>query len=325
MAKKWIALNILLLAAAFWLARELNQRYERYKAESSLVRIEAGTAENQAGAKAGATDVSADVFAEAPVHRDSDYYVISERTLFSDARGAEDTTLSTVLQVIPPLNPRPILVGTVMLDGEYVASVIDPTTQQARNGQVAPETRRIGDVYRGYQITSIEAEQMVLENGGRREVIPLNRSARRTVAAAKPASTAGGATRVVPIGPGGSRSGLINVVTVTAAAGRTTAPQQTAAQQTAAQQAAARQAQQQQQQQQAQQQQQQNQRTAVSSTNSDLAATQAESVQATATQAKQQSKPAQKPQAIDAQTRPEDARQRVIRSPFGDITRPGME
>lgn len=328
MAKKWIALNILLLLAAFVLGRELYRQYEQFKTENDLAKTEQASVENQATVKT-ASDASVDASMEMPAQRDGDFSIISARTLFSDTRGVDENEESVAAQLVPPLNPRPVLVGTIMIDGEYTASVIDPATQQARSGQTNPEARRVGDSYRGYEITGIEPEQMVLENGGRREVIPLNRTARRAQTA-RPV-TAAGATRVIPIGPAGGKGGGITVITASSAAlGRvgqtppppqnTAKPAQNAAQQTqnAAQTAAgAKQAP-------------QNQRTTAGSTtlNEDLFGIAPENAQPAVQgqQTNQAAKPAQKPQpGADTQNAPDSRQQRIIRSPFGDIIRPGLE
>ena len=304
MAKKWIALNVLLLLAAFGLARELYQQYEQFKTKTDPVKIEPVFVENQTALKT-ASGVSTDTSVEKPVQQDDDdYFIISENTLFSDTRGLGETSPNVALQPVPPLNPKPVLVGTIMIDGMYTASIIDPGTQQPRGGPINTETRRIGDFYRGYKITEIEAEQMALENGGRREVISLNRNSRRQPQNARAAAVG---ARVVSIGPGGGTSGEVAVTTAsTAASGRVVQP-------TAAQNAAARQAQTQ-----------QNQRTSVSISPNDEVLERIAVMQETL-QPNPQTRPAQKPKPeIDAQSG-SGARQRVIRSPFGDITRPGLE
>ena len=324
MARKWILLNLLLLVAALGLARELYRQYERFETNSNPVKINTAFVDGQTAAKA-APGASADASAETPVRgNDDDYLIIAENTLFSETRGRREQDTEAALQSIPPLNPKPLLVGTVMIDGQYVASVIDPATQNARGGnvQINTETRRVGDVYRGYQITSIEAEQMVLENGGRREVIQLTRNLRRQTA--QPARSAAAPARVVPIGPGGKSSGSVVVTTAGIPAPGRTAPGRTArnidpAVEQAAQNAAenaARQA--------------YAQTTAQAQAANQNAARQAGAQ--TAAQAGEiiqentvfPAQTAQPRQETDAQSSP-GVRQRVIRSPFGDITRPGLE
>ena len=307
MAKKWVALNILLLLVAVGLSRELHQKYEQFKSKNYQVTIDPITVENQATGKTS-SGASADNLMETSFHMDGDYFIISERTLFSDIRGREEEQAPAAPVNVLPLNPRPVLVGTIMIDSQYTASVIDPASTAARSAQLSPETFRVGDIYRGYRVVSIEAEQMVLENGGRREVIPLNRTARR-VQAPRPATTN---ARVVSIGPGGGASSAVTVATASAAVpGRTAAATAAQAAQVAqaaqaakaainAAQAAATAARQA-----------QNQGATSSSTNGNAAPPEvvppAQKVLPT-----QKAKPAQKAQE-----------RRTVPSPFGDIIRPG--
>ena len=240
MAKKWIALNFVLLLAAVGLARELYQRYEQFKAETDLASIEMVYVENQETAD-GISGVSTDVSFEMPIRANADYFVISERTLFSDTRGREEP-LQAVQPKVQQLNPKPVLVGTMLIDGQFTASVINTapqvaataatqaktqaqaqaqTTAQAQAqaraaAQNTPETWHIGYNHRGFTVISIDAEQMVLENSGLREIIPLNRSARRAPAA-KPQMMA--SANVISLGPAGTSSGAVTVSTSAAAPG----------------------------------------------------------------------------------------------------------
>jgi len=332
MANKWIALNLLLLIAVVGLGRELYRHYDQFKAKTDPAKIEPVSVENQAAAKT-APGISIDTSMEARGDTDADYFIISEKTLFSNLRGSEEELLPVAAKVAPLPNPKPVLVGTIMVDGEYVASVMNMIAQQqARNTQPAPETWRVGDFYRGYQVTSIEAEQLVLESGGMREVIPLNRTARRTPVANPVANTS---AQVIPIGPGGGSSGAMTVSSAAASAPGRGATQQSAAarqaqvqqatqqatQQAAAQQAAAKQAAAQQAAAQlAAQQAAQQQRNNVQ--NSDAIVTQPEAVFYPA----QSAQPAQKAQSgTGVQSQRTQPQQRVVRSPFGEVVRPGSE
>ena len=309
MAKKWIALNILLLLAVYGLSREFYQQYEQFRMKDDPANIESVSGEIQTMAK-NSSGTPVDTFMETPIH-DDDYFIISENTLFSDLRGLEMPGVSASAQPVAPLNPKPVLVGTIMIDGQYTASVVDPATQQARGGQINPETRRVGDIYRGYQITSIEAEQMILENSGRQEIIPLNRTARRQQIAARPTMAA--AARVIPIGPGGGSSGAISVTMAGGTPGRATGPStaqtvaQTAAKVTAqnAAQTAAKT------------------RLAQQVQQASQAGTQLEIQSAQPEIQLPPSKPAQKTQPGTGAQSPQG--QRTVRSPFGVITRPDLE
>lgn len=315
MANKWIALNLLLLITAVVMGRELYQQYEQFKAKNDPSKIEAVSSENSAAAKS-ATESSAGISTETPTNTDSDYSVISEKTLFTELRGRNEDEVAIEAPKPKPLpKPHPVLVGTSMIGGQYTASVINQQAQQqARNTQLAPETWRVGDYYNGYMVTSIAADQLVLESGGMREVIPLNRAARRTPAAktaAKPAA------RVVSIGPGGGASGAMTVSTSASAPGRVQSaqakPQQTQAKP---------------QQTQAKPQQTQPQQripVTVSTPNGDVVVSVPENVQEII-----QMQPAQKPKPEPpaqpgTAVRQQPVQQRVVRSPFGEIIRPGSD
>jgi len=328
MANKWIALNILLLIAAVGIGRELYQRYEQFKTINDPARIESVSTENQAAAK-NAPGASMDASMEKMINTGADYFIISEKTLFSDLRGNDEGSVSTVAPKVAPLpNPKPVLVGVTVIDGEYTASVMNQPTPQQRGGQAAMETWRVGDFYRGYMVTSIESDQIVLENSGAREVLQLNRTARRTTQqTVRPPATS--AASIVSIGPAGGSSGAITVSTASSAAapGRGAAP--TAAQNTAARQAQLQQAQQQskpqQQQAKPQQQQAKPQRVTVSTPDGELTVTVPENVQ----DVMQYFPAAQKPQpganANPAQGGRQQPPQRTVPTPFGEIIRPGSE
>jgi hypothetical protein len=315
MANKWIALNLLLLITAVVMGRELYQQYEQFKAKNDPSKIEAVSSENSAAAKSAA-ESSAGIM-ETQTNTDSDYSVISDKTLFTELRGRNEDEVAIEAPTPKPLpRPHPALVGTAMIGGQYTASVINQQAQQqARNTQLAPETWRVGDYYNGYRVASIAADQLVLESGGVSEVIPLNRAARRTPAAktaAKPIA------RVVSIGPGGGTSGAMTVSTSAASApGRVQSAQ-----------AKPQQAQAKPQQTQAKPQQVQPQQrvpVTVTTPNGDVVVSSPENVQEII-----QAQPAQKPQQGAAAkpgpaVRQQPIQQRVVSSPFGEIIRPGSD
>ncbi|MDR1727343.1 MAG: hypothetical protein LBT74_05360 [Acidobacteriota bacterium] len=207
MAKKWIAINMVLLVAVMLLGRELYRSVQGFDAANDPARIQPATSGDTAAAVAPA------VPAVAGASPNADYSMIPERTIFSDLRGQEEEEVASVAPTTPPLaqNQKPILVGTLMVEDQYQALVVEPTTA-ARGGSRRAQTRRVGDQYRGYTITSIAADRMVLENGSRREVIELRGDARRPAGpAARPG--AGGATNVVWIGAGKSGGGALSVAT----------------------------------------------------------------------------------------------------------------
>ena len=331
MANKWIVLNIFLLIAAVGMGRELYRQYDHFNTKDDPAKIEPVSTENQAAAK-NAPDASNDVSTERPVYRDADYFIISEKTLFSDLRGNEEIVPTVAPKVMPLPKPHPVLVGVTVVDGQYAATVRSQPTPQVRGSQVATETWRVGDLYRGYMVTSIERDQIVLENSGVREVLPLNRAA-RPAQPIRPAAAS--TTQVTSIGPGSGSSGAISVLTAStpmAGRGAATAAQNANAvarqvQQLQAQQQAQQAQQQQQAKQQAQQQAQQAQQQAqqrvpvtVSTSEGDVVISVPENVQDII-----QLRPAQKTQpGANAKPAPGGRlQQRVAPSPFGEIIRPG--
>jgi len=325
-AKKWIALNILLLIAVFMLAQELYQQYGQLKTRIDPAKIVPVSSENQDVAKT-ASGASLDTFAEMPDNRDADYFIISEKTLFSDLRGNEEMAQSVAPKVAPLPNPKPVLVGVVMIDGQYAATVRSQTaTTQARGAQIPTETWRVGDFYRGYRVESIATDQVVLENSGAREIIPLNRVARPAQQAVRQSAVA---ANVISIGPGGTASGALTVSTTSAPApgrGAPTPAQNAAARQQAQQAqtqqtAAARQAAQQAKPQQAKPQ--QGQRIPVSTApDGEVIISPVENVQEVITVRNPAQNMQQGTDANPAQGGRQQ-QQRIVPSPFGEIIRPG--
>ena len=183
--------------------------------------------------------------------------------------------------------------------------MIDPTTP-VRSGRRSPEIRRVGDVYRGYTITNIAADQVVMENGARREIIEFSGNTQRPTMPNVRATA--GATRVVPIGPGGT--GGSNGITVVTTAAQTPVRNVPAAQNTPVRPGAP-----------VGNQQNISVVNGGAVANRQPAAIQQEEIAPTAPQP---------PQTIQNQPQPAKpapgrGQQRIIRSPFGDIVRPGSE
>jgi hypothetical protein len=150
-----------------------------------------------------------------------EFVVIPENNVFSESRTREEKADSTSALEPPPLTQKPILVGVSIVDNQKRASIIDPSNPaQGRNRR--SQTKRIGDVYRGYTITDIAPNHIVLESGARKEIIPLHEGSKRQ----QGGKTAILSTRVVSIG-GGTVTGGVPVIVVGASpvSGRTaTAP-----------------------------------------------------------------------------------------------------
>lgn len=190
MNKKWIAVSLLLLAIAAVLAWQLRESVRQFRRENDLSRIRAArTNRKPAQAK---PEPAVD---QARSYDPSEFMVIPENNIFSETRGRQDEAANALPAEPPPLAQKPILVGVMIMDAQRRASIIDPgLPQERRRAQI----RTIGDVYRGYTITDITPEQIVLESGSRREIIPLHEGSKKNQAG----KTAILSTRVVPIGAG---------------------------------------------------------------------------------------------------------------------------
>lgn len=213
MAKRWIAINVLLMALALLLAWQLRASFLRFLADHDPAGIQpAAQGRPEARAQAAVTPEPEG----AP--RPADFAVIPERTVFSDTRGLEEAQEAASPATLQ-MQQKPILVGVTIAGDLRRALIYDPGTP-AREGRRA-ESKRIGDVYRGYRITEIEPGHIVLENGARREIIPLHEGSKGTQAGKTPILS----TRVVSFGSGGATGGA--PITVQTAGGG--APARTAA------------------------------------------------------------------------------------------------
>lgn len=207
MAKRWIAIDVLLIACALLLGWQLRASILRFAADHDPARIQ------PAGERRPA-DQGRAVVAPQPERGagSADFAVIPERTIFSDTRSLAEPQ-EAVPQQAPQLQPKPILVGVTIAGDLRRALIIDPGTP-AREGR-RTESKRIGDVYRGFRITEIAPGHIVLENGGRREIIPLHEGSKGAQAGKTPILS----TRVVSFGGGAAAGGT--PITVQAAGGGT--------------------------------------------------------------------------------------------------------
>jgi hypothetical protein len=199
MSKNWIAANVLLLIAAGLLGRQVYVSATRFHAENDLAKL------------VPVGDVKQRISAEGELpplppprrYNPAEFAVIPNQNLFSDTRAREEKADEQPVREVPPLNIKPVLVGITISGNKRQALIIDPSSApQGRQGQSS--IKKLGDVYQGYTITDITESQMVLENGPRREIIPLYDGSKHTNNAGKTPIIA---TRVVPFQAGGAGSG----------------------------------------------------------------------------------------------------------------------
>ena len=217
MTKKWIAITLLLFVATGLLGWQLYVSVLRFNAENDLSKIQPVRDIKQKIVQDKSLPRSTPSVNRTPV----EFAVIPENNVFSESRTREDKADSAAALEPPPLTQKPILVGVSIVDNQKRASVIDPSSPaQGRNRR--SQTKRIGDVYRGYTITDITPNHIVLESGARKEIIPLHEGSKRQ----QGGKTAILSTRVVPIGGGTVTGGMpVMVVGASPVSGRTvTAP-----------------------------------------------------------------------------------------------------
>lgn len=221
MTKKWIAINLLLLAVAGLLARQLYLAAARFNADNDLAKIQpvADLKQKMIPEKAPAKAPAPAAYAAA------DFAIIAEKNVFTESRSKEEKTEIAAPAEPPPLVPKPILVGVTLSESEQTAAIIDPSETSSASQTKRAQIKRVGDFYRGYKITSITLDRIVLESGTRREIIPLHEGSKRAQAGKTPII----ATRVVPIGSSGTGGGSIAVNVVARGAGSTRAPAAAAA------------------------------------------------------------------------------------------------
>jgi hypothetical protein len=189
MRKKWIAINLLLLLAVGFLAWQLNYSVLRFNNSNNPSQLRPIMKPQKAPPAAPAQPANATM-------NPAEFSAIPEKNLFSESRSREEKVDVPVTVESPPLTAanRPILVGTMIMGSQKLASVIDPTNQKGK-----PQTKRIGDVMSGYTLTEINPDGMILESGTRREHIGLREGIKKPSGGKTPIL----ATRIVPFGGGG--------------------------------------------------------------------------------------------------------------------------
>jgi hypothetical protein len=147
-----------------------------------------------------------------------EFIVIPENNLFMESRTKEEKAELAPPEP-PPLAQKPILVGVSIMDDVKKASIIDPTAPPSDRNRRGAQVRRIGDVYHGYTITEITGEHIVLESGTRKEIIPLHEGTKRPQTGKTPILS----TRIISVGGSGISGGIpVSVVQGGPGSGRPT-------------------------------------------------------------------------------------------------------
>lgn len=214
MTKKWTAINLMLLLGAGLLAWQLYVSVKLFRTGnriSNLVRI-------QPAKKKGAADSGLAQLQPAKKYADAEFAIIPAQDLFAEARKLEEKTVDTP----PPpearvLDIKPILVGVIVSGSQRLAMINDPAPANTPNAR-RTQNIRLGDNYRGFVVTDITDNGMVLEYGTSREVIPLYDTAKPTQGGKTPII----ASRVVNFGGGAATGapGQTGMVVTSASTGR---------------------------------------------------------------------------------------------------------
>ncbi len=210
MTKKWMTINLMLLAATVLLARQLYVTTLRFKQDNSLanvMRVQPG--------KKGGTEAPLPPVQPVAKLSDAEYAVIPQGNVFTETRRPEEKVEAPAPEPPRRLDNPPILVGIIISGSRRQALIVD-TTAPAVSGNRRTQTMRIGDSYRGFTVTDITSTGMVLESGPSREIVPLFAIGKIPQSGKTPPM----AVRVVSFTPG--QAGAASGAAAMAAGGRTT-------------------------------------------------------------------------------------------------------
>jgi len=209
MAKKWIAVNLALLLVAGFLGWRLVGSIRSFDAANDVGKV---VPDKQRAELRGGLPPRQ----QAKSHSEAEFAVIAAQNLFAEARKLDDPADVSAPIEVPALDLKPILRGVIIAGSDRRAMIVDPAS--GAGNATKSQTMRLGDSYRGYIVTDITEERMVLELGTRREIIPLYDASKRPAQGGKTPLVA---TRIVNFGPAqaqpGSPGGAPAVVSAAAA------------------------------------------------------------------------------------------------------------
>ncbi len=213
MTKKWMAINLMLLMAAALLGRQLYVSALFFKQENNLANI----TRVQSGKK-GAVEAPLPQLQPVKKFSDAEYAVIPAGNVFTETRKPEEIAAAPAPEPPKKLDNPPVLVGILVAGSQRQALILDTAAPNV-SGTRRTQTMRIGDNFRGFVVTDITENGMVLESGPSREVVPLFAAGKTP----QPGKTPIVATKVINFGPG--QAGIAAPAVASAAGGRTTAIQ----------------------------------------------------------------------------------------------------
>jgi hypothetical protein len=202
MTKKWIAVNLMLLLCAGLLGWQLRVSVKRFKADNDLAAI-------QPTKKKSVPDSGLPPQPSAGKYGEPEFAAIYNQNLFAESRKLEenaDTSQQPVTKELP--NPPLVLVGVIISGSQRLAMVNDPTVARGTSLR-RTQTMRLGDTYKDYVVTDITDNNMVLEYGSNRQVIPLSDTSKPAQTGKTPILQ----TRVVNFGAAASGAGTVAAAT----------------------------------------------------------------------------------------------------------------
>jgi hypothetical protein len=213
MTKKWMAINIMLLLGAGLLGWQLYVAARAFGEQNDSANIAKAQTRKKSASEGGLPSLQ-------PPRKltEADFMIIPAQDLFSESRKKVEQVEAPALPETRTLDVKPILIGVLITNSQKVATVLDPApggSQGGPQGQRKTLTMRTGDNYRGFTVTDINTEGMVLEYGASQEVIPLFDTSKPPQSGKTPIL----ATRVVNFAPGsGATSTTLAAQTQAAAA-----------------------------------------------------------------------------------------------------------
>ena len=191
MTKKWIAINLILLAVAVLLGWQLNNAVKRFEAENDTAKV-------QPPKKKASPDAGLPAVQPPRKFSETEFAAIRDQNVFAEVRRSDEPTDAAAANptVTMELKDKPVLLGVVVSGSQRMAMIMDPTAAGARSGRVT-QTMRLGDNYRGFVVTDIREKEMVLEFGSSKEIIPLYDPSKQRQSGKTPILS----TRVVSFGP----------------------------------------------------------------------------------------------------------------------------
>lgn len=211
MTKKWIAINLMLLLAAALLARQLKVSVADFRAANDTAKI-------QPARRKVSLDSTLPAYQPPPRFADAQVAAIYNQNLFAESRKLEDQVVAPPQPETRSLTNPPILVGALVTSSQKIGLVIDTS---APPGSRRTQQIQVGDVYQGFTVTEITDQEMVLEYGASRNVIPLSDTSKPAQSGRTPVLQ----TRIVNFGPAsGGRGGPVTGASSRAAGGQNAAP-----------------------------------------------------------------------------------------------------